>query len=338
MKLLNYATILIERKNDMNPKISIIVPVYNVEKYIHKCVDSILNQSFKDFELILIDDGSPDNCGKICDEYASQDSRVIVVHKENGGQATARNAALDIARGEYIGFVDSDDYIESDMYEILYNMCIENDCDISNCSSTIYYKDRKVVNGGHKFMIHDRKEAMKVVTEGVLYDECLWTKLIKKSLLENIRIPTGIAYEDTAFTYKLIDRAEKICCIGKAKYNYVKRENSTMDSAVKNVKIDAVLIYEEMYKFMEKKYPELCVLVAAKLANNSMRVMNLIISQADFNKFKKDYYKVSQILNKYFNKIIRLKEYPRNVKVLLIINKINPLMYRKAIKIIRNRS
>ena len=318
----------------MEPKISIIVPVYKVEPYIHKCVDSILNQTFKDFELILVDDGSPDNCGKICDEYAKKDNRIKVIHKENGGQATARNAALDIAKGAYIGFVDSDDYIEPDMYELLYSMCIENNCDIANCSSTIYFKNRVQVNGGHNLMIHDTKEAMKVATEGLLYDECLWTKLIKKELFNELRIPEGIAYEDTAFTYKLIDRAKKVCCKGEAKYNYIKREDSTMDRAIKNVKIDAVLVYEEMYKFMEERYPELCDLVALKLANNSLSVMNLMIRHGDFKKHKESYLKVARILNSKFNRIIKFKEYPRNVKLLLIANKINPIIYKKFISII----
>lgn len=318
----------------MNPKISIIVPVYKVEPYIHKCIDSILNQTFRDFELILVDDGSPDNCGNICDEYAKRDKRIVVIHKENGGQATARNAALDIARGEYIGFVDSDDYIESDMYEFLYNMCIENKCEIANCSSTIYFKDRVQVNGGHDLIIHDTKEAMKVATEGILYDECLWTKLIKRRLFNNLRIPEGIAYEDTAFTYKLIDRAKRICSKGEAKYNYIKRDNSTMDRAIKNVKIDAVLVYEEMYKFMENKYPELCDLVALKLANNTMTVMNLMIKQKQFSEYKDNYKKVAKILNSKFNKTFKLKDYPRNVKVLLLANKISPLLYKQAIQFI----
>lgn len=318
----------------MNPKISIIVPVYKVEPYIHKCVDSILNQTFKDFEVILVDDGSPDNCGKICDEYAKKDDRVVVIHKENGGQATARNSALDIARGEYIGFVDSDDYIEKDMYEFLYNLCIDNNCDIANCSSTIYFKDRVQVNGGHGLMIHNTNEAMRVAIEGVLYDECLWTKLIKKELFKNLRIPVGIAYEDTAFTYKLIDRAKRICCKGEAKYNYIKRDNSTMDRAIKEIKIDAVLVYEEMYKFIEEKYPELTDLVALKLANNTMSVMNLIIKQNNFEKYKDDYFKIAKILNTKFKKTIKLKAYPRNVKILLFANKINPIIYKRIIKMI----
>ena len=115
----------------MNPKISIIVPVYKVEKYIHKCIDSILAQTFTDFELILVDDGSPDNCGKICDEYAKEDSRIVVIHKDNGGVSDARNIGISRANGEYIGFVDSDDYIDKDMYKNLYESCLNNKADIS---------------------------------------------------------------------------------------------------------------------------------------------------------------------------------------------------------------
>ncbi len=318
----------------MEPKISIIVPVYKVEPYIHKCVDSILNQTFKDFELILVDDGSPDNCGKICDEYAQKDNRVKVIHKENGGQATARNAALDIARGEYIGFVDSDDYIEPDMYELLYTMCVGYNCDIANCSSTIYFKDRIQVNGGHGFMIHDTKEAMKIAIEGILYDECLWTKLIRRSLFNGLRIPIGIAYEDTAFTYKLIDRADRVCCKGEPKYNYIKHDDSTMDRAIKNVKIDAVLVYKEMYNFMEQSYPELCDLVILKLTNNTLSLMNLIIKSGNFDKYKENYFKIAKILNDKFSRTIRLKNYPMNVKILLIANKINPILYKQILKII----
>ena len=115
-------------------KLSIIVPVYNVEPYLRRCIDSILAQTFTDFELILVDDGSPDNCPAICDEYAEKDPRIVVIHKQNGGLSDARNAGLDIARGEYIGFVDSDDYIDAEMYEKMYNAAIMHNSDIVSCA------------------------------------------------------------------------------------------------------------------------------------------------------------------------------------------------------------
>lgn len=312
----------------MNPKISIIVPVYKVEPYIRKCIDSILAQTFKDFELILVDDGSPDICGEICDEYAKIDKRVKVIHKENGGQATARNAGLDIAAGDYIGFVDSDDWIESDMYELLYELCVKNNCEIANCTSTIYFKNRTVKNGTHFFTIHNRNQAMEAMLEGKLYDEVVWTKLIKRSLLEDIRFPVGTVYEDTAFTYKVLHKSNKVCCIGAPKYHYIKRDNSTMDRAIKNIKIDAVLIFDEMYLFIEKYYPHLKNLVAYKLANSAMVVLNLISSSPEFIRYKNEYLKVASILNKHFNTTFKLKEYPITVKFLLAAIKIQPLLYK----------
>lgn len=321
----------------MNPKISIIVPVYKVEQYIHKCVDSILAQTFTDFELILVDDGSPDNCGEICDEYAVNDNRIKVIHKENGGLASARNAGLDIVKGDYIGFVDSDDWIEKDMYELLYNMCIKNNCDIASCTSKIYYSDKIVITGTHPLIIHDRNEAMKTMLEGELYDEVVWTKLFKRSLLKDIKFPVGMTYEDTAFTYKVIHRSEKVCCIGKPKYNYIKRDNSMMDKAVKDIKIDAVLIYDEMCEFINQHYKELSELVILKLANCAMVVLNLISLSGNFKGHKIKYYKVTSILNNYFNKTIKLKEYAKTVKVLLAATKVHPLLYKFIINNLSKR-
>lgn len=315
----------------MNPKISIIVPVYKVEKYLHKCIDSILAQTFKDFELILVDDGSPDSCGKICDEYASKDERIVVIHKENGGQASARNKGIDIARGDFIGFVDSDDWIESDMYEILYDICSNHNCDIANCSSTIYFKDRTVINGGHPLIIHNRNEAMKTMLEGKLYDEVVWTKLIRRELLNEIRFNENIIYEDTEFTYRVIDKANRVGCIGKAKYNYIKRDGSTMDNAIKDIKIDATIIYDEMYEFFNIKYPELKRLVLLKLANSCMSTLNIISKEHNFKNNKDKFYKVSNILNSHFSEIFKINEFPVTVKILLLCTRINPILYKKII-------
>ena len=121
-------------------KVSVIVPVYKVEKYLNKCVDSIINQTLEDIEIILVDDGSPDNCGKICDDYAQKDNRIVVIHKTNGGLSDARNAGLEVARGEYIGFVDSDDYIAPEMISLLYGVCKKNSTDIAGCDLAYVYE------------------------------------------------------------------------------------------------------------------------------------------------------------------------------------------------------
>lgn len=318
----------------MSPKISIIVPVYKVELYLEKCINSILNQTFKDFELILVDDGSPDRCGEICDEYAKKDNRIVVVHKENGGQASARNVGLDIARGDYIGFVDSDDWIEADMYEVLYNMCNQTRCDIANCSSIIHFKDKTITNGGHSLVIHNKEEAMLTMLEGVLYDEVVWTKLINKDILDGIRFTVGIMYEDTDFTYRLIGKCDKVASIGEAKYHYIKREDSTMDRAIKEISIDGVMVYDKMLHFIHDEFPTCKKIANLKLANCALSTLNLMISSENFYNHKKNFYKVANILNQYFSTTITLDEYPKTVKLLLLFNKIHPFFYRIILKTI----
>ena len=128
-----------------NPLISVIVPVYKAEAYLEKSVKSIINQTYKNLEIILVDDGSPDRCGEMCDEFAKKDSRIRVIHKANGGQSSARNAALDIMAGDYVGFVDSDDWIEPNMYEHLYNLILKNNAQISVCGLQCDYDDGKIV-------------------------------------------------------------------------------------------------------------------------------------------------------------------------------------------------
>ncbi|WP_240733057.1 glycosyltransferase family 2 protein [Jeotgalibacillus sp. S-D1] len=205
----------------MTPVISIIVPIYKVEKYLSKCLDSILQQTFKKFELILVNDGSPDKCGEICEEYANKDKRVVVINKNNGGLSEARNYGLDLAKGDFIGFVDSDDWIEPDMYETLYNICIEYGADISCCGVTKHYHDKEVKNAFYPLTTHSPKEALKVMLEGELYNEIVCNKLFKRETIGDTRFKVGRIYEDTDFTYKIIHKSEKFCSTGVSKYNYL---------------------------------------------------------------------------------------------------------------------
>ena len=129
----------------MDSLISVIVPIYNVEKYLQKCVDSIINQTYKNLEIILVDDGSPDNCPKMCDDYAEKDSRIKVVHKENGGLSDARNVGMEVATGEYVSFIDSDDYISLDFYETLLETIVDNDSDVVECGVVKFYENEKFI-------------------------------------------------------------------------------------------------------------------------------------------------------------------------------------------------
>lgn len=231
----------------MNPKISIIVPVYNVEPYLHKCIDSILNQTFKDFELILVDDGSPDNCGNICNVYAKKDSRIVVIHTENRGVSNARNKGIEIARGDFIGFVDSDDYLESNMYKELYQSCIDNDSDISIIGFTGVNDYEKVL-----FKYIPNKECYRL--SNILKTANPFNKLYRKSLFldEKIRFKLNRYYEDLNLIPKLIIKANKISYVSKCTYNYLQREGSTTHSKDEKI-LDNIWAYVDIKEYLQEE-------------------------------------------------------------------------------------
>lgn len=220
----------------MNNLISIIIPVYNVEKYLRRCIDTVVNQTYKILEIILIDDGSTDNSGKICDEYAAKDNRIKVIHKQNGGVSSARNFGLDIAKGDYIGFVDSDDYIDFNMFEHLKYLIDTYETLISECNIYVLKKIK------HKGKIKQtKKQPIKYNSEDALIkcftdskiNNFLFNKMFHKSLFNDIRFPNGI-YEDMAVMYKLISKAKYVSRSFETKYFYCVRENSLINSKYDN--------------------------------------------------------------------------------------------------------
>ncbi|WP_312336631.1 glycosyltransferase family 2 protein [Anaerospora hongkongensis] len=227
------------------PTISIIVPVYKVEKYLHKCINSILTQTFKDFELILVNDGSPDNCGTICDEYSQKDHRVVVIHKKNGGLSDARNAGLDIARGKYIGFVDSDDYIEKDMYELLYTNIIEVDADISICGIFHCYGNKIKKTTTTIKRVCDQIESIEEVLSGKNVGVHACSKLYKKFLFDNARYPVGHIIEDAFIVLDLLSQVKKVVIDSTPKYYYFHRENSITMSAFSEKDYDLLDSYNK---------------------------------------------------------------------------------------------
>jgi glycosyltransferase involved in cell wall biosynthesis len=243
----------------MMPKVSIVVPIYNVERYLRNCIESIITQSLKDIEIILVNDGSIDNCGKICNEYMKNDKRINVIHKQNGGLSDARNAGIKFASGDFIGFVDGDDSIDQNMYEVLYNLCIDQNADISTClikSDNINLKNDFLVESNVKVL--DSKNAIHGLYEGTLSGFSACNKLYKKEIFENILFPIGRVYEDAAVMYRLFDHAKKIAFINFPLYNYIQRELSITRSGFSEKRFDVVSNYFETYSFMEKEYPEMC--------------------------------------------------------------------------------
>lgn len=231
--------ILILRKDSLGihmpyPIISVIVPVYKVEPYIDRCIDSIVNQTYRNLEIILVDDGSPDRCPEICESWAEKDSRIKVIHKENGGLSAARNCGIECCHGDYIGFVDSDDWIEPDMYEKLYNTIVKYNVPLAMGGRFDIYEncltDKKRTTYGNEKVI----SAQQLLPKMLLGDGCdsvAWDKLYHKSLWKEIRFPDGEIFEDIAIMYKLIIKANKIAICDDPLYNYYHRSGSITESS-----------------------------------------------------------------------------------------------------------
>lgn len=235
----------------MNELVTLIVPVYNTEIYIDKCVESLINQTYKNLEIILVDDGSSDNCPQLCDNWAADDSRIKVIHKANGGVSTARNAALNIANGDYITFVDSDDFLEPDSVGTLLDLLIQNDADISVGNFFFDYIDgRETVKLKSKSMVIDKKNILKdyLLDLNIRTEVC--NKLYKASLFNNTRFSEGVSYaEDFEINYKLLKQADRVAMTDKCLYHYVQESGNS--STTEYITVSRAESYKIAQKIVE---------------------------------------------------------------------------------------
>lgn len=248
----------------MGDLISIIVPVYNVGSYLEQCIDSILSQTYKKLEIILVDDGSTDQSGEICDRYAEKDSRIHVVHKANGGLSSARNAGLQICHGDYLGFIDSDDYIDPNMYRILLDNLLREDADISACEIYNVFPDYiQAWKTGEKYIVFSGTEATKRLfnfdQEEIKFSVC--NKLYKRKVFfpenENIIFPKGRLYEDFYVTLVIAYRANCIVYLGKPLYFYRQREGSIIHTFDRRTILEHRNRILYLYKWVETEAPDL---------------------------------------------------------------------------------
>ena len=265
------------------PLLSVIVPVYEVEKYLKKCVDSLLNQTFRNLEIILVDDGSPDGCPAICDDYGRRDSRIRVLHKENAGQAIARNRALDLCTGDYVTFVDSDDWIEPDTYQCAMEAAAKTGAPIV-CFGRY---DVKEATGERKKGLCPDKEEVLSKTE-MLRRMFTWQgcdcspcdKIFKRWLFDGIRFPEESGSEDLAILYKLVIRAGKTAMVPRPFYNYLQRSGSTSYGQVSEKIFNYPARTEVLYRDICKMEPE--VKDAARfLRVRSLSRVAMLLDQAD---------------------------------------------------------
>lgn len=234
--------------------ISVVVPVYRVEKYIDECIESILAQSFPDFELILVDDGSDDKCGEICDYYAEKDDRIVVIHKENEGLSCARNSGIEIARGEYIALIDGDDSVNKDFLTVLYRLCVKNNCHIGMCNFLLTEENSVKLE-------RQKKEKTEIITgkeavdrsctgTGSLMFTLPWNKLYHKSLFEDVQYPAGKIHEDDYTTWKLLWKSEFVAITNLYLYYYLQRSDSIMGKPFEKKRLERLDAYEEKIAFL----------------------------------------------------------------------------------------
>lgn len=298
--------------------ISVIIPVYNVEKVLVNCINSVLNQSYSCIEIILVDDGSTDSSGEICNYYAQKDCRVIVIHEKNGGQAAARNLGVKRSKGKYIAFIDSDDIVNFRYVEILYRTLIDTKADIA-CCDMIKFRNKlpKVDSGNVLISEYSNKEAI----ESLCYQEKMTNspsmKLIKREIVLNNPFPINKGYEDFAVVYKWFAESKHIVHISYRLYYYRQLSNSTMHLPYSSKKLDRIKIAEEMRKYIMLNYPELQIAVESRVfLANIQTLMWLPVKK----KYGLHYQQISSNIRQVRRSVIKNSKVKKQYRAMAIIS------------------
>ena len=275
--------------------ISVIVPVYNVEKYLEECVNSIINQTYKNLEIILVDDGSKDNSSKMCDELAKKDSRIKVIHKENGGISDVRNVGIENSRGKYIQFIDSDDFMEDNMIETLYKDILENEADVSMCSYYLFKDGVKTTDATYKKEIYNKEQILKEILLDEKVRSYLWNKLFKKSLFSGIYFPKGKVFEDIYVIPFIFEKSNKVVFNNIPLYYYRQREGSILHKQTNELRLEYIKVASKINKEIENNFPNLKQYCAYNIAHITIKTYNDIgffdMKDLAENNIVKDLYK-----------------------------------------------
>ena len=319
----------------MECKISIIIPVYNVEKYIERCLESILNQAFNEYEVIIVNDGSTDNSGKICDKYSEINKNINVIHKKNGGVSSARNLGIDVAKGEYIAFIDPDDFIDSNMFKILYENLKELNGDIAICSVNEIRNDNiELGDNSGEVISYSKDDAIEGYFKGKypFNQNYLWNKLFKRSLFEKVRLNEDITYqEDSEIMIQLLDLSKLVIYVGRALYNYDLRESSLSSGKISKGKITAEKAYECIYKYVCNNLPKYKDEALFKYIS---LVFNFIIEIIrNYKEYEIEYYFLIKKLKKVYYKTIKSKTIPFKYKIHSTFIILSPTSYKKYIEL-----
>lgn len=323
--------------------ISIIVPVYNVEEYLGACIKSILAQTYENLEILLIDDGSTDFSGKLCDEYARHDKRIKVIHQKNGGLSNARNTGIKNASGEYFVFVDSDDTIKKDHVKELYNAAKGQGAKMSICAIEEIYPSGKRINygAGFKTKLLDQRTCLKRLLKDESFNVSAYAKLYHKDLWKNVRFPEGKLHEDLGTTYRLILKCNKIAYIPSPTYCYIKRENSIANKKVyDDRKLDIIELTDKMCDAIDKKYKgDLDELTKVRRMHARFSVLRqMLTSESDLTKAQqKTQQEIADYLRTHKDDIAKNPEASRRDRIAMKTFLTNEKLFKLSWKIYEKR-
>ena len=244
--------------------ISVIIPVYRTELYLDKCISSVVNQTYTDLEIILVDDGSPDACPAICDAWAAMDKRIRVIHQKNGGGGAARNTGLDAANGELVAFVDSDDYLSPDMYAHLYRL-LESGADVAECDYVEVTDDAAEFTKEFDVHLYTTKDAMAEHIQNRIFRQLIWNKLYRRRVVDNTRFPVNKAIDDEFFTYQVLGKSRTLIHSSRICYAYRQQPGSVMHSMSISKRLQAVEAKIQRHEYIQRRFPELDALSACDL-------------------------------------------------------------------------
>ncbi len=300
--------------------ISIIIPIYNVLEYLERCINSVISQTYTELEVILVDDGSTDGSGQICNKYEKKDKRIKVIHKKNGGLSDARNAGLDIMNGSYVFFVDSDDYLKENCIEVLKKALDESNADIAVGGYYMRFENGycETVGADNKILLFDTYDAVRDLLNMDHIKQNAWGKLFNKNLFEIIRFPDGKLYEDLAVIFNIILAADKTVYVGSALYNYEIRVNSIMQSPFSAKQFVEVSIADAAMDLVEDKYPDLCDLTAGRRIYSYCKTLHRILNSTNKNDYKIMQDEAISKIKRYASKALKSNRTSRALKIKII--------------------
>ncbi len=321
-------------------KVSIVIPIYNGEKYLDRCINSVLNQSICDIEVILVDDGSQDLSGEICDEYSTRDARIKVIHKKNGGLGAARNTGIEVAEGEYIGFVDCDDWISPDMYEVLYNTAVEQRAEIVSGRFAIVHDEHEVVGTlDGTVCLYEGEDKRRVYLESGIQDRSsqysACTKIYKKSLFDNLKFPQEQLYEDSFTNLLFIEKANRFVIINKYTYYYYMGSTSITRKRCSKKDLDLELVGRQFREHTRDTECEQLGIVLYGRTYFSLMVKCICYGMDDsFEDKEKAYKYLSENFNLYFINLMK-SSMPKSRKFIMVILRCAPRLTKKVFDLFR---